>query len=147
MSRFRTGDLVDITIKGCRITGSRSRAGAHSLNVQGTDRAGRAYAVVLIDPDHDAIQIDTAAPDNWPPQKGDLWRAERTGETYFAVAYSPDADNPNDCFGSDPDGYRIILIPATGDESHSHGAGGCRPENVNLYCGPLTLLYRAEVTP
>lgn len=72
MSALRPGEVVDITIRGVRVTGDQGPRGTTTI----ADEHGDHYVM----PPQAAIE--RVEPEFWPPIGGDLWR-DAFGELWF----------------------------------------------------------------
>lgn len=116
MGEYQPGDLVDITIRGARITKVRDEA----IEVDYGEHWSAAVSVLA-----DAVSIERAQPANWPPMVGDLWAGGRDGEPIRLVGIH----------GTVPIGEPAAALISD---------GGCEydiDEAAGLF-GPLRLLYR-----
>lgn len=88
------------------------------------------------------IKYTLAAPEQWPPQAGDIWE-DGDGELYFAARLNIDGRDPAD-FEADASGQRVILMPQyPGPESDSMYDDCYRPANVMAAAkAPLNLKWR-----
>lgn len=133
-SDFRDGEIVDITIKGARVVnsygtgigtpdGRRMDTGTVLVvKVDGPSRDDRSVAVNMASP---GVTVERAAPAEWPPRAGDLWRRDDLGDVWFAVF--------------DNYGRQLMMIPA----NPTKGLTAYEPGEV-LVGGPLTLVHREE---
>lgn len=83
MSDYQPGDIVDITIKGARV--SRFDATDDLLTIGYGDHN---FATTL-DIRPTVAVVERVAPPKWPPRPGDLWR-DGHGILWFASAVPPD---------------------------------------------------------
>lgn len=116
MSDFKSGEVVDITIKGARV---QSVSNDHWLAFWITDR-GTMHSLDISAP---GVTVERVAPAEWPPQAGDVW-LDRAGEPWFAF--------------SDHD---VLLLPAF---PVSTSRAGLLPRVVMEKVGPLTLVRRED---
>lgn len=109
-SIYRVGERVDVTIRGAVVVDVNDDAIVLSL---GDDHAltGIAFA--------SAVTVARVAPVEWPPQIGDLWRAQ-DGGLWFAQS---------------EDGATVLA--STGSLTRQQ-----YPDSVLRKCGPMTLVHR-----
>jgi hypothetical protein len=79
---YRSGDLVDITIKGARVRDAVQRNGGLDLTYT-YDASGSAVGTGSVWADAPSVTVESVAPSQWPPQAGDLWR-DKHGVLWFA---------------------------------------------------------------
>ena len=69
MTTYQLGEIVDITIKGVRVTEVATAADGHLVMAAETGLVG-----LNVYPDDPAVTVTRVAPPDWPPRPGDLWR-------------------------------------------------------------------------
>ncbi|MFI6813737.1 hypothetical protein ACIBG7_15055 [Nonomuraea sp. NPDC050328] len=138
MSYFVPGEIVDITIKGARVVEvcRHGDGNGDDLRFRYESKTGESWPSAIW-ADAPGVTVERVAPEEWPPQPGDLWRDGR-GNLWFAARHIPDYDNHEDSRGINGDGFRTVLVP-----SHLGEAGAPeRPENVVQPFGPFALVRR-----
>lgn len=128
----KVGDLVDIYIKGVRVTqvglpasgyGSAAYIAVPAANGSGETRT-------LIRPDSPAVTLTVVEPAKaaeWPPRAGDLWR-DRDGDLWFGI----DIRNYDD-----PSTPLVELVGRGGGTS-------VHPADLHRMFGPLALVRREQ---
>lgn len=121
MADFQIGEVVDVTIKGARVSSTYGLSwndedmGTMLVFRTCEHTTCQAGMVNIGDP---GVTVERVAPAEWPPQKADLWR-DRSGDLWFAV------DDGEVWLTSD--GYEREIS-----------------DWVRSNYGPLTLVYREE---
>ncbi|MBA9003702.1 hypothetical protein [Thermomonospora cellulosilytica] len=137
-ARYTPGEYVDIAVRNARVV----RVGQDDIGRSFLEVAhGELNTLTSVELDDVFVTITRAAPAEWPPRPGDLWR-DREGRLHFASAYAPDYDNAEDCRGINDEGWRVVLLSQHSDDSCNPGSQMHRPEYVNQRYGPLTLVHR-----
>lgn len=132
MNEYISGEVVEITIKDARVI-RKAGPGYTAFDIDG-------HKVTLMT-DLPSISVKRTAPADFPPLPGDVWR-DGDGLLCLAAVYTPDYDDREDSRGINDDGWRVVLIPASLDESCKPGIALHRPEVVARKRGPLTLVHR-----
>ncbi|MGW6498567.1 hypothetical protein [Nonomuraea angiospora] len=117
----QTGDIVDITIKGARV----KREGSPGFTIFDIDGHGHNLTLMTALSAVSVEVVEPAAPAEWPPRLGDLWR-DRDQELWFAVSV----------------GANIEFVSGLAGE-----LGTTPPAELNRACGPLTLVRREHTEP
>lgn len=115
MRAYAVGDVVDITIKGARVT--EWDEANDNLTVEYETNLGHYESGFAVD--SGSFFVTRVMPAEWPPQPGDLW-CNRKGVPWFAVA------------------------TATGVRLTSKGGVESLPDDVLRERGPLALVHREE---
>ncbi|MFF4779436.1 hypothetical protein ACFY05_42135 [Microtetraspora fusca] len=117
-AEFQVDEIVDITIKGARVTAVLSTGVVHA-----TTDGGVFLAYV---PRDKQVTTEHVAPAEWPPQPGDLWR-DKNDELWFASDVTTPDDDPI-----------VRLIPTyQGHEQYS-------PKEAWRHWGPMVLVHRDQ---
>lgn len=120
MSEFKSGDVVDITIKGVRI----NEVDQHGcISIIAKDCFDGQPASWRLPPQAAVVRV---APAEWPPKPGDKWR-DRHGSAWFAF-YGLEA-------------REVFMIPA---DPVRGPLSTPTPDEVMHKVGPLTLVHREE---
>lgn len=119
MSDYHIGDIVDITIKGARVT-EWDKAN-DNLTVEYETELGHYESGFAVD--SEKFTVTHVASAGWPPQVGDLWRCSK-GNLWFV---REDGGEPT----MTPTGYW--------EEEES-------PQHLARTAGPLTLVHREEAS-
>lgn len=137
MTEVKPGEIVDITIKGVRVTEiHQNPEDLPEITVHLDCEIGGCPIRI---PHHwPMVTVQRIAPAEWPPQPGDLWR-DGGGDGWFAQRYFADFDDPTDFEGCNRDGWRVVLVPFSGGP---YGSSAGRPDEVNQAHGPLSLVHR-----
>lgn len=114
-SDFKPGEIVDITIKGARVDGVAPDLNLLAVDLTPQISPGSVQALDL--PLADNVTVERAAPAEWPPRAGDLWRSTR-GNIWFVAE-------------------KQRMIPAGGGRAET-------PTIVLGTFGPLTLVHRED---
>lgn len=132
------GDVVDVTLKGVRVTYVEpARAGFSAFVWVAIPRPGGGeYNTLLLAALSPAITVATverAAPAEWPPRPGDLWR-DGDLDLWFATTGHVYQHGPDGDFPATP---VVELVHAGGNRSR-------KPDEVNRDYGPMELVRREQ---
>jgi hypothetical protein len=134
----QVGDLVDIVVKGVRVTSITTGAATEygpGVFVAIPAANGCCETSVMVRPESPAVTvtvIEPAVSAEWPPRLGDLWR-DKDGDLWFATTAHRYSHGPGD-------------MPAVAVVELVHAGGGPSrlPDEVNREYGPFTLVRRED---
>lgn len=132
------GDIVDVTLKGVRVTHVEPARDGFSATVyvaiprpDGGDY--NTIALCALSPALTVTTVERAAPADWPPRPGDLWR-DGDLDLWFATTAHVYQHGPEGDFPAVP---VVELV-------HAGGGPSRKPDEVNRECGPLELVHREQ---
>lgn len=123
MSGFQPGEVVDVTIKGARVTDWHPQIDELTVEYDGDANS----ETTTFELSSDQVTVERVAPAEWPPRPGDLWH-DRNRCPWFAA----DIHDP-----AETDEENIVLVPV-------FELAGFAPDPVIQKYGPLTLVHREE---
>lgn len=129
---FCQGDLVDVTIKGARVSHFNANNGHHLL----FEYAAKGYAGDVIAGsvylDAEAVTVERSVPAEYPPVPGDVWQTieddEVSAPTFWAAVNV-------DAITDGPMGVRLVC-----QNYHENGSNLITPEDL-LKQGRPTLVF------
>ena len=127
MSEFKTGELIDVTMRSLRID-SIDDVGIAQCSLPGHNWRTTINLRVA------DIEIERVAPEEWPPRHGDLWR-DTNGALWAGMQITTADDDIAD------ESY-VVLVPLVA----SMRARGTHPESVLQGYGPVALIHRQPST-
>lgn len=134
------GDIVDVTLKGVQVTHVEPAVPGFSavvyVSVPKTDKVGGGGNTIFLhanSPHVTATVAERAAPTNWPPRAGDLWR-DGDRDLWFATTAHVYQHGPDGDFPATP---VVELVHAGGNRSR-------KPDEVNRDYGPMELVRREQ---
>lgn len=119
MPEFKSGEIVDVTIKGVRVDDQHPDGTVTII----ADHSDGGTATWQMPPQ---AAIGRVAPAEWPPQPGDLWKDEH-GSFWFAF------------WGADA--CEVFMVPSDPARGELNTP---MPDRVLLMVGPLTLVHRED---
>lgn len=129
--KLTAGEVVDITIKGARVTEVCYHGDGNGPDLRFTyvanDGVPWPSAVWAEAP---GVTVERVAPAEWPPRVGDLWR-DCEGDLWFATT------------GYDMDNTEYVSLCSTRSKPLD-GWGDSTAYHVNRQYGPLTLVHRED---
>lgn len=125
MSDFEAGEIVYITIRGRVLSPWKQDSEAllrvsYLGSIDEMPEAGPATCTASVNLSSDDVSVVRLAPAEWPPQAGDLWYANRSNSSWFAVDQGQD--------------YGVLLVGRNGHHQE--------PDSVLEQYGPMTLVRR-----
>lgn len=92
-TEFTVGELVDITVKGARVTNTYpvSRLNNDRYQMLVADYSEGEARSIAVNLNASAVSVTRAAPPNWPPLVGDIW-ADQDDDEWIVTA--PHDDGP-----------------------------------------------------
>lgn len=124
MSAFKPGEIVDIAIKGVRVTDSKhSEEDGPEITVLLDCEIGS--GPIQMPAAWPMVTVERVAPAEWPPRPGDLWR-DQDGTVWFAADVR-DID--------ETDVPKIVMV-------YPHEDHRLPPGKLNQQSGPLALVHR-----